>query len=167
MPAGLVRYDAWKVPPADLELANYKKDTGDLVMKGWRARIGFLVPPGNPTVEPEMAELTPPGVSLHFTRMHAEVRPARMPARKNATAARSTSIPACVRLLAMVSSQRHRDGAYGDELYARARRAKPSWWRRWKRSATRGSSPPLAACWRPSLHWAFGASPMPRPIPPR
>jgi maleate isomerase len=38
-------------------------------MKGWRTRIGFLLPPGNPTVEPEMAELTPPGVSVHFTRM--------------------------------------------------------------------------------------------------
>jgi len=40
-------------------------------MIGWRARIGFLVPPGNPTVEPEMATLAPAGVSVHFTRMHA------------------------------------------------------------------------------------------------
>jgi len=40
-------------------------------MIGWRARLGFLVPPGNPTVEPEMAELTPKGVSLHFARMEA------------------------------------------------------------------------------------------------
>jgi maleate isomerase len=40
-------------------------------MMGWRARIGFLVPPGNPTVEPEMMQLAPPGVSLHFTRMIA------------------------------------------------------------------------------------------------
>jgi maleate isomerase len=40
-------------------------------MMGWRARIGFLVPPGNPTVEPEMMQLAPPGVSLHFTRMVA------------------------------------------------------------------------------------------------
>ena len=38
---------------------------------GWRARIGFLVPPGNPTVEPEMMQLAPRGVSLHFTRMVA------------------------------------------------------------------------------------------------
>jgi maleate isomerase len=40
-------------------------------MMGWRARLGFLVPPGNPTIEPEMMQLAPPGVSLHFTRMVA------------------------------------------------------------------------------------------------
>jgi maleate isomerase len=34
-------------------------------------RIGFLVPPGNPTVEPEMIRLAPSGVSVHFTRMVA------------------------------------------------------------------------------------------------
>ncbi len=40
-------------------------------MMGWRARLGFLVPPGNPTVEPEMMELAPTGVSLHFSRLVA------------------------------------------------------------------------------------------------
>jgi maleate isomerase len=40
-------------------------------MIGWRARLGFLVPPGNPTVEAEMMELAPAGVSLHFHRMAA------------------------------------------------------------------------------------------------
>jgi len=41
-------------------------------MFGWRARLGFLVPPGNPTMEPEMAMLAIPGVTQHFTRMYAE-----------------------------------------------------------------------------------------------
>jgi maleate isomerase len=40
-------------------------------MMGWRARLGFLVPPGNPTVEPEIIAMTPPGVSVHFSRMVA------------------------------------------------------------------------------------------------
>ena len=40
-------------------------------MKGWRARIGFLIPPGNPTIEQEMPEMAPPGVSVHFSRMVA------------------------------------------------------------------------------------------------
>jgi maleate isomerase len=40
-------------------------------MTGYRARLGFLVPPGNPTTEPEVMQLAPPGVSVHFTRMVA------------------------------------------------------------------------------------------------
>lgn len=40
-------------------------------MFGWRARIGVLVPPGNPTVEPEMYRMVPDGVTLHFARMQA------------------------------------------------------------------------------------------------
>jgi maleate isomerase len=40
-------------------------------MTGWRARLGFLVPPGNPTVEPEMIALAPHGVTVHFSRLVA------------------------------------------------------------------------------------------------
>ena len=40
-------------------------------MAGWRAKLGFLVPAGTPTVEPEMFQLAPPGVSVHFQRMAA------------------------------------------------------------------------------------------------
>ena len=37
-------------------------------MSGSRCRIGVLVPPGNPTVEPEMYRMAPAGVSIHFAR---------------------------------------------------------------------------------------------------
>ena len=40
-------------------------------MMGWRARLGFLIPPGNPTIEPEIAAMVPPGISAHFSRMVA------------------------------------------------------------------------------------------------
>jgi maleate isomerase len=33
-------------------------------------RIGFLVPPGNPTTEPEVIRLAPRGVAVHFHRMY-------------------------------------------------------------------------------------------------
>src|ERR1700749_1076669 len=72
-------------------------------MKGWRTRIGFLVPPGNPTVEPEMAQLTPPGVSLHFTRMNAEGPAGSHAGQEERNRSQVESVPACVRLLAMVS----------------------------------------------------------------
>jgi maleate cis-trans isomerase len=48
-------------------------------MMGWRARLGFLVPPGNPTVEPEMVQLVSPGVSLHFSRLHDVAGPVCSP----------------------------------------------------------------------------------------
>jgi maleate isomerase len=72
-------------------------------MKGWRARIGFLVPPGNPTLEPEMMELAPSGVSLHFTRMHAEGPAGTHAGQEERNLSQVASLPECVRLLAMVS----------------------------------------------------------------
>jgi len=44
-------------------------------MIGFRARLGFLLPPGNPTIEPEMMAMAPAGVSLHFHRMVARGAP--------------------------------------------------------------------------------------------
>jgi maleate cis-trans isomerase len=35
------------------------------------ARIGVLLPPGNPTVEPELYRMAPRGVSFHFARLPA------------------------------------------------------------------------------------------------
>ncbi len=38
-------------------------------MFGWRGRIGVLLPPGNPTVEPELSAMVPAGITLHFGRL--------------------------------------------------------------------------------------------------
>jgi maleate isomerase len=72
-------------------------------MKGWRARIGFLVPPGNPTVEPEMMQLAPEGVSLHFTRMNAKGPAGTHTGQEERNLSQVASVPDCVKLLSMVS----------------------------------------------------------------
>ena len=38
-------------------------------MFGWRARLGVLVPSINKTMEPEMCQMAPKGVSVHFSRL--------------------------------------------------------------------------------------------------
>src|SRR5262245_24590585 len=40
-------------------------------MRGWRAKVGVLVPEGNTTLEPELYALAPPGVTFHFARLQA------------------------------------------------------------------------------------------------
>jgi maleate isomerase len=72
-------------------------------MMGWRARIGFLVPPGNPTVEPEMAELAPPGVSVHFHRMSASGPTGSHTGQQERNRSQIASLDEATRLLAMVS----------------------------------------------------------------
>jgi maleate isomerase len=72
-------------------------------MTGWRAKIGFLVPPGNPTVEPEMIELAPPGVSVHFTRMSASGAAGSHLGQDERTRDQIASLDEATRLVSMVS----------------------------------------------------------------
>jgi maleate cis-trans isomerase len=74
-------------------------------MTGWRARIGFLVPPGNPTVEPEMIELAPAGVSVHFTRMSASGSAGTHSGQDERTRSQIASLDEATRLMAMISPQ--------------------------------------------------------------
>jgi maleate isomerase len=74
-------------------------------MAGWRARIGFLVPPGNPTVEPEMTELTPAGVSVHFTRLSASGPAGTHSGQEERNRSQIASLDEATRLIAMVSPQ--------------------------------------------------------------
>jgi maleate cis-trans isomerase len=71
-------------------------------MIGWRARLGFLVPPGNPTVETEMIELAPEGVSVHFHRMTARGATGSLDGQDERNRMMVANIDESVELLAMV-----------------------------------------------------------------
>jgi maleate isomerase len=72
-------------------------------MIGWRARLGFMVPPGNPTIEPEMIALAPQGVSLHFHRMDSGGGvPGALDNQDRRTRAMIDSLDAAIPLLASV-----------------------------------------------------------------
>src|SRR6266446_1602723 len=71
-------------------------------MIGWRARLGFLVPPGNPTVETEMIALAPEGVSLHFHRMTARGTGGSLDGQSERNRMMVDNIDGSVELLAMV-----------------------------------------------------------------
>jgi maleate cis-trans isomerase len=70
-------------------------------------RIGFLVPPGNPTVEVEMIALSesmrPPQVSVHFTRMVAHGAAGSHHGQEERNRSQIAHLPENVALLAMVS----------------------------------------------------------------
>ena len=72
-------------------------------MIGWRARLGFLVPPGNPTVESEMIALAPPGVSVHFHRMTARGATGSLEGQDERNRMMVDNIGTSIELLAMVN----------------------------------------------------------------
>ncbi len=75
-------------------------------MIGFRARLGFLLPPGNPTIEPEMMAMAPGGnsmgVSLHFHRMTAGGVPGALDGQEERNREMVASLPAAVATLAQV-----------------------------------------------------------------
>ena len=66
-------------------------------------RLGFLVPPGNPTTEPEVIRLCPPGVAVHFHRMFVgESVPGSHDGQEERNRQHVLHMDESVRLLAMV-----------------------------------------------------------------
>src|SRR6185312_191677 len=71
-------------------------------MIGYRARLGFLLPPGNPTIEPETMAMAPAGVSLHFHRMVARGTPGALDGQDARNREMVASLPESVEMLALV-----------------------------------------------------------------
>jgi maleate isomerase len=65
-------------------------------------RLGFLVPPGNPTTEPEVMRLAPPGTTVHFTRMVAGGEPGSHAGQEERNRTQIEHMEECARLLALV-----------------------------------------------------------------
>jgi maleate isomerase len=71
-------------------------------MIGFRARLGFLLPPGNPTIEPEMMATAPEGVSLHFHRMVARGTPGSLDGQAERNRSMVGHLDESVEMLALV-----------------------------------------------------------------
>jgi maleate cis-trans isomerase len=65
-------------------------------------RLGFLIPPGNPTVEPEMYRLAPAGVTVHFDRMVASGEPGSHHGQEERNRSQIAHLDENVRLMALV-----------------------------------------------------------------
>jgi maleate isomerase len=67
-------------------------------------RIGVLVPAGNPTIEPELYRMAPPGVTLHFARLDTLAgEPGGADGMERRTLAYLESVPAAARSLATLA----------------------------------------------------------------
>ena len=71
-------------------------------MIGFRARLGFLLPPGNPTIEHEMMAMAPPGVSLHFNRMVARGMTGSLDGQTERNASMVAHLDESIEMLALV-----------------------------------------------------------------
>ena len=71
-------------------------------MFGWRARLGFLVPPGCPTVEGEVPPIMPRGVTAHYSRLVAEGKTGSHDGQEERNRSQIANIDQTARLLSMV-----------------------------------------------------------------
>lgn len=66
-------------------------------------RLGVLVPAGNPTIEPELYRMAPPGLTLHFARLETLAgEPGGVDGMERRTLGYLESLPAATRALAPV-----------------------------------------------------------------